>query len=173
MELHFNPHYVSNYVDYIYTQMNGYFTNTTSKYEECKQRIMDNQHKLCIGIKPEHIRASLENSDAIIISNNGFITIKIMEDTQILYVELICASKGTGSQFMNILETLAEKISFTEIKLKSVTNAVKFYLNNGYSCDKLCNMKKSIKNSTSYGYGGSRKRKYRKSKKRHTRRLRF
>ena len=68
--------------------MNGYFTNTTSKYEECKQRIIDNQYKLCIGIKPEHIRASLENSDAIIISNTGFIAIKILEDTQILYVEI-------------------------------------------------------------------------------------
>ncbi len=171
MELHFNPKYNTNFSNYIYEQTTGIFTNTINNYEDCRRQILGTHKQHCIGIKPEHVQTSLEQSDAVIMDNNsnGFIAFKLLEESQTIYIDLICANKGYGAKLMDTLEILAEKSSFTEIKLKSVTNAVGFYLKNGFKCDKLCSMKKTVANATAYA-GGRKKRK--SNKKRQTNKTR-
>ena len=117
---------------------------------------------LCRGLKRERVSQSIASADAVISAINetnncvGFATLKMDTITQTMTIDVICAEKGVGSHLMNTIELIAKDASFAEIKLESVTDAVGFYLKNGFSCDKLCKMKKII--GAQY-YGGLRSKK--------------
>lgn len=186
-EIFFNPNSKTEWTNYVKenisnklaTKFNNIFPNNLPiSFQEFGQKIIDafrlEPNKLCKGLKFERINQTLLNSDAILVvlTNNkviGFATLKFLGDSQILYIDVICANldhKGIGSLMMDLITLIAENSSLSEIKLDSVTNAVGFYLKKGFSCDKLCKMKKSVNSITSfaYGYGGKRKTKQNKLK---------
>lgn len=182
----FNYSSTSNWISYVTdivsSEMNTIFNNINSNIndfntfgEEIVKAVSAEPNKLCVGLKIERIKHSVSNSDVIICVKNesnkiiGFTTLKILGDSQTLYVDVICANsdnKGIGSYIMDLVTTIAEKSSLSEIKLDSVTNSVGFYIKKGFSCDKLCKMKKTVQGVNSYSYGGSRRKvKGKKSKR--------
>lgn len=67
----------------------------------------------------------------------GFALLNINFTEKFIEVFAICADKtykGVGTYIMDCVLKLANKLSMTSIKLNSLTEAVSFYLKNGFSC---------------------------------------
>jgi len=179
VNIFFNPNSTSEWIPYtreiVTTLLTSHFDkieNSLEEFNRIQSEIIrttaDESNKLCIGIKKKNITQNVNTSDVIITVLidtviNGFVTMNLQGDTQTIHIGLICANnnyKGIGSRIMNIVESIASHASFSEIKLESVTNAVGFYIKQGYSCDKLCKMKKTIGASF---MGGNRKSKHAKN----------
>ena len=176
----FNPNSTSEWLPYtkeiVTTSLASKFDKIENSLEEFNRiqtqiisTTVTESENLCVGIKKVNITQNVNTSDVImtvLIDTvlRGFVTMNLQGDTQTIHIGLICANnnyKGIGSYIMNIVESIATHASFSEIKLESVTNAVGFYIKKGYSCDKLCKMKKTI--GASFMGGGNRKSKHAKN----------
>lgn len=131
--------------------------------------------KFCDGILATYVKESLISCDFILRIESsqtrskklyGFATLKIIQGSKSLYIDVICTNidiKGTGSYIMKLLTNICETVSLESIKLNSATQAVPFYLKSEFECNPLCKMIKMV--------GGSKTRKNRNSCKSKTRRL--
>jgi ankyrin repeat protein len=82
----------------------------------------------------------------------GFALLNIDLDGDDLEIFAICADKtykGVGTYMIDCILKLANKLTFTDIKLHSMTNAVGFYLKNGFGCaGNGCSLILSLNNET-------------------------
>jgi ribosomal protein S18 acetylase RimI-like enzyme len=127
---------------------------------------------LCKGLNPDYILDSFDNVDAVVIIGSsinilpngnifGFALIKFDEETNSIYIDVICSHtgiKGAGDILINEIEEISRRLFIEKIRLTSVDTAISFYEKYGFTkieslCDDMCVMIKYINKKI----GGKRK----------------
>lgn len=150
-------------------------------------QIVKNSNFLCKGLHEEYVKHSMKSMDAIVIIGQkgmkiypngnvyGFALIQFDEQDNSIYVDVICSHvgiKGAGDALIRAIENISRTIFMTNIKLKSVANAISFYEKYGFvkqtKCedrDELCEMTHKIAGGNKQSQGRSRRRRRTNPKK--------
>ena len=135
------------------------FLNDDSQYETTFEEIQTtrvlSKDTFCKNIHPDdidkmfdkgHILLEMRLDDSTLVGYSVF-DLKMKEKH--IYIHILCANtkyKRVGTEFFNIIKDIASKLSYNEIQLNSVTDAIDFYIKLKFKCYKDSCMLEKVKN---------------------------
>ena len=135
------------------------FLDDDSQYETTVEEVQTtriiSKDTFCKNIHPDDIDKMFDKGHALWemrLDDStlvGYSVFDLKMKEKHIYIHILCANtkyKRVGTEFFNIIKDIASKLSYNEIQLDSVTDAIDFYIKLKFKCYKDSCMLERLKN---------------------------